>query len=65
VRSAGLVTAGVLIAAAGSIWALQGYGVIGGSFMSGSTIWAVIGPVVAAAGIVLIVLGLRSRDPAR
>jgi hypothetical protein len=29
--------------------------VIGGSVMSGSTMWAVIGPIVAIVGIVLIV----------
>jgi hypothetical protein len=56
-----LVAAGLLITLAGAIFALQGVGVIGGSFMSGTTTWAVAGPVIALAGLALIVLGLRRR----
>jgi hypothetical protein len=33
--------------------------------MSGATMWAVIGPVVAVAGLVLIAVGSRSRRRAR
>jgi len=42
-----------LLAIAGVIWFFQGIGVIGGSFMSSQTIWAIIGPivVVVAAGL--------------
>jgi hypothetical protein len=54
-----LVGAGLLITAAGVIFALQGVGVIGGSFMSGTTTWAVAGPVIALAGLALVLLGLR------
>ena len=36
-----LAAAGLLITLAGVIFALQGVGVIGGSFMSGTTVWAV------------------------
>jgi len=32
--------------------------------MTGATVWAVIGPLVALAGLVLIVFGLRSRRKA-
>jgi hypothetical protein len=46
---------GILLVAVGALWTLQGLGVIGGSVMSGSTMWAVIGPIVAIVGIVLIV----------
>jgi hypothetical protein len=35
--------------------------VVGGSAMSGSTLWAVLGPIIAIVGIVLVVLGLRKR----
>jgi hypothetical protein len=56
-----LVVVGVVIAIAGAVWALQGFGVIGGSFMSGTTLWAVIGPVVALAGLVIAAIGLRGR----
>jgi hypothetical protein len=54
-----LVVVGALVALTGIVWSLQGLGYIGGSFMSGATLWAVIGPVVALAGLVLIVVGLR------
>jgi hypothetical protein len=54
-----LVAAGSLIAAGGVIFALQGVGVIGGSFMSGTTTWAVAGPVIALAGLAVAWLGLR------
>jgi hypothetical protein len=43
----------------GTIWALQGLGIIGGSAMSGVTLWAVVGPVVAVVGLVLLILGVR------
>ncbi len=56
-----LVIVGVLAALAGVIWTLQGLGYISGSFMTGATLWAVIGPVVALAGLALIVAGLRGR----
>ena len=60
-RKAVLVVVGVVIAIAGAVWALQGFGVIGGSFMSGTTLWAVIGPVVALVGLAIAAIGLRRR----
>ena len=45
---------GVVLAAVGLLWTLQGVGVIGGSVMSGSPLWATIGPIVLVAGLVLI-----------
>ena len=51
-----LVVIGVAAAVAGIVWTLQGLGYVGGSFMSGATVWAVIGPVVALAGLALIAL---------
>jgi hypothetical protein len=56
-----LVAAGSLITLGGVIFALQGVGVIGGSFMSGTTIWAVAGPLIALVGLAVIVLGLRRK----
>jgi hypothetical protein len=53
---------GVLLLAAGVVWALQGFGVLPGSFMSGSLTWAIIGPIVALAGLVIIILALRRRS---
>ena len=60
-----LVAIGVAAAVAGIIWTLQGLGYVGGSFMSGVTIWAVIGPVVALAGLVLLVIAGRAGRRAR
>ena len=56
-----LMVIGAAAAVAGLVWTLQGLGYVGGSFMSGATVWAVIGPLVVLAGLVLIVLGLRAR----
>ena len=53
-----LVGAGLLITLAGVVFALQGVGVIGGSFMSGTTFWAVLGPVIAIIGLALAIAGL-------
>ena len=60
-----LVVIGVAAALAGLVWTLQGLGYVGGSFMSGATVWAVIGPIVALVGLMLITLGLRSRRRVR
>jgi len=56
----GLIVLGALAALAGVVWTLQGLGYIGGSFMSGATLWAVIGPIVVLVGLAIIVLALRS-----
>lgn len=53
-----LVAAGALIAMAGIVFTLQGLGYVGGSFMTGATAWAIIGPVIALAGLALIGLTL-------
>jgi hypothetical protein len=49
-----LGVAGALLLIAGTVFALQGFGVLGGSAMSGSHFWAAAGPVIAVAGLVLI-----------
>jgi len=59
-----LVAAGALIASAGIVWTLQGLGYVTGSFMTGATLWAIIGPITALAGLALIAVGmLRRRIP--
>ena len=59
-----LLIGGVLLIAVGRVWTLQGVGILGGSVMSGSTMWAVIGPIVAIVGVYLIVRWWRSRSRA-
>ena len=56
-----LVGAGFILMLAGVVFTLQGVGVLGGSVMSGITFWAVVGPVIALAGLILAVIGLRDR----
>ena len=54
-----LMVLGVLLIAMGGLWFLQGIGVVAGSVMTGVTLWAIIGPVVAVAGVLLVVLARR------
>jgi len=56
-----LIVLGALVALTGAVWTLQGLGYINGSFMTGATVWAVIGPIVLLAGLAIIVLALRGR----
>jgi hypothetical protein len=50
---------GALIALAGTIWTLQGIGILRGSVMSGKALWAVIGPLATIAGVLMIVGSMR------
>lgn len=49
---------GVILIVVGLVWTLQGVNVLGGSVMSGSPLWAAIGPVVLVVGVVLIGIGI-------
>jgi hypothetical protein len=55
------LTGGLLALVLGALWTLQGLDLLGGSVMSGVTIWAIIGPIVAIGGLILIVIGVRKR----
>jgi hypothetical protein len=52
---------GVVIFLFGLLWALQGFGVVGGSPMSNTTTWSIIGPIVALIGLVLAFGAFRRR----
>ena len=52
---------GAVLMVAGVIFTLQGFGDIGGSPMTGVTLWAVIGPIVAVIGLAMAITGLRRR----
>jgi hypothetical protein len=56
-----LLAVGALLVIAGAVWFLQGIDVLGGSGMSGKTLWAVVGPIVALIGVGALVLGGRRR----
>ena len=54
-----LSLAGALLAIAGVVWTLQGLGFIKGSVMTGVTVWAMVGPLIALCGLAVTVTGLR------
>ncbi|GAA1060561.1 hypothetical protein [Agromyces bracchium] len=60
-----MIILGAVLAVAGAIWTLQGMGVLPGSVMSGVTMWAVIGPIVALGGLALLWVGLARRRRSR
>jgi len=49
---------GVILGAVGLVWTLQGINVLGGSAMSGSPLWATIGPIVLLIGLALIAIAV-------
>jgi hypothetical protein len=55
------MTLGVLAIVLGALWTLQGLDILTDSKMSGNQLWAIVGPAVAAVGLVLIVIGVRVR----
>ncbi|PCD02978.1 hypothetical protein COC42_00625 [Sphingomonas spermidinifaciens] len=55
---------GLVVALLGILWMLQGLGIVGwpaSSFMIGDQVWVTIGSAVAAAGVLLILIGRRLR----
>lgn len=46
----------VVLIVAGVVFFFQGVGVIGGSFMSGSALWAALGPLIAICGLAMLAL---------
>jgi hypothetical protein len=55
------IVVAILLFVVGGIWIGQGIGLIGGSFMTGEAIWAVIGAVVVLVGFALLSGTLRAR----
>jgi hypothetical protein len=54
---------GVLMVLVGLIWTLQGLGVLQSSSpMTGVTLWALIGPVVAFVGVIVVARAARARS---
>ena len=54
-----LVVVGVVLILLGLLFTLQGVGLVGGSAMTGSTTWVVLGPVIALGGALLVHRGSR------
>ena len=59
------IALGIVAILVGIVWTLQGLAILPGSVMSGVTMWAIIGPIVALAGVVLLLFGLYQRRRAR
>ena len=52
---------GGLMVVVGLIWTLQGLGYLKGSPMTGVSLWAISGPIVAGFGVALALVGLDRR----
>jgi hypothetical protein len=50
---------GVVVLLAGVVFTLQGVGILGGSSMTGSRTWAILGPIIALVGLAVAVVGAR------
>jgi hypothetical protein len=60
-RRALVLLLGVLVALAGLLFALQGFGVVSGSPMTNTTTWSILGPIIALIGIAIALAGWRGR----
>ncbi|MBV8927525.1 MAG: hypothetical protein JO152_00190 [Mycobacteriaceae bacterium] len=56
-----VVGLGVLVALAGLLFALQGFGVVTGSPMTNTTTWSILGPLILLIGIAIAFAGWRAR----
>lgn len=54
-RRRGSLAIGFILILVGLVWTLQGLGYLAGSAMTGVTLWAIVGPIVAIIGVVLVV----------
>jgi hypothetical protein len=55
------VLVGGVLAILGLLFTLQGANVISGSAMSGTTFWAVAGPIIIVIGLIVATVGVRGR----
>jgi Na+/H+ antiporter NhaC len=60
-RSAIVLVVGLIVALAGLLFALQGFGAVSGSTMSNTTTWSILGPIIALIGIAIAFAGWRGR----
>ena len=58
-----LMLIGTILTVAGVVFALQGFGVLGGSSMTGNHFWAGAGPVIAIVGLIVLAASRRVRRP--
>jgi hypothetical protein len=53
------ITLGLLLTVSGAVFTFQGLGYLKGSSMTGSSFWAIVGPIIAALGVSLLYVALR------
>jgi len=53
------VVGGLVLAAVGVVWILQGLDLLKGSFMTGRSFWAWMGALAVLAGVAVVARGLR------
>ena len=54
---------GVLLILTGVVWTLQGLGYLAGSVMTGVTFWAIVGPIIAIIGVLVVARAFRAGQP--
>ncbi len=55
------LVAGVLMVVCGGVFTFQGLGYLEGSAMTGSSFWAIAGPLIAGLGVSLLIVSLQNR----
>ena len=60
-----LIVVGTVAVLTGTVWVLQGFNVLGGSFMSGRRFWAEAGIVTLGIGVGFIYLAIRMANSKR
>lgn len=58
-----MIVIGVVVALFGLLWSLQGFGAVGGSPMSNTTTWSVLGPITVLIGVGIAAYAWRLRKP--
>jgi hypothetical protein len=53
------IALGLLLTVSGAVFTFQGLGYLKGSSMTGSSFWAIVGPLIAALGVSLLYVALR------
>jgi hypothetical protein len=56
-----VIIVGIVVALFGLLFALQGFGAVGGSPMSNTTTWSILGPIIAVIGVAIAVAAARRR----
>jgi hypothetical protein len=57
-RGIGLAV-GLVMVVFGALFTFQGLGYVGGSAMTGSSFWAIVGPLIAGLGVALLIVSAR------